>query len=328
VIYFRNWCFDVGLFHSTHVGVPVISVGNITVGGTGKTPFVEFLLREVIGKERVVAVVSRGYGRSTHGTQVVSDGVSMHGTAQTSGDEPHQIAQKFPQVIVIVDEDRVRGATHAIMNHKAEVIILDDGFQHRSIARDLDIVMIDGIEPLNTQLLLPAGRRREHLSSLKRAHAMAISGLSGNEKYLDSLPSAPIVRVQSVPKYFRRVSNGAIHSLSDFKGKVCVTFCGIARPEQFKNMMQDIGLSVTDSISYSDHYQYTVADLQLIKKQIESGKTDMLVTTEKDAVRLQAPELMNIVSTLPLYYLEIETRVVQGEEKLRTLVHRAIDRAA
>lgn len=171
----RNWCFEVGVFHVEQVSVPVISVGNMTAGGTGKTPMVEYLIRFYLKAGNKVAVLSRGYQRDTNGTQIVSDGSNLEMTAEESGDEPYQIARKFPNVMVIVDEKRSRAAQIAINRFQPDVILLDDGFQHRGIERQLDIVMIDGRKALDRISLLPVGLRREPLSGLQRANLMAIS---------------------------------------------------------------------------------------------------------------------------------------------------------
>ena len=169
VISLRNLFYDTGIFRIEEIDVPIISVGNLSTGGTGKTPFVEFLLRYLLGKDKIVAVLSRGYGRKTRGTVVIDQSTLAHCTAESVGDEPYQIARKFPGAIVIVDESRVRGARIAKEKYRVDAIILDDGFQHRALKRNLDIVMIDGKNPITEMAMLPAGLRREPLVALRRA---------------------------------------------------------------------------------------------------------------------------------------------------------------
>jgi tetraacyldisaccharide 4'-kinase len=163
----RNWFFDIGFLKSEKVSVPVISVGNISAGGVGKTPFIELLIDNSTTLGRL-SVVSRGYGRKSAGTVVVSDGRGKIASVENSGDEPIQLALKFPKVIVVVDEQRVRGARKAI-ELGAEVILLDDGFQHRYLHRDLDIVLLTSKEILKGDIMLPAGNRREPWKSDRKS---------------------------------------------------------------------------------------------------------------------------------------------------------------
>jgi len=155
--------------------VPVVSVGNITTGGTGKTPVVEWIVRHFLNQNLKVAVVSRGYRRTSRGTVVVSDGRSVLAAPDIGGDEAFQIARKFPAAIVVVDERRIRGARVALTNFGAKVVVLDDGFQHRSLHRTLDIVMVDAVPGLRRIRMLPAGLRREPVASLKRATIVVLS---------------------------------------------------------------------------------------------------------------------------------------------------------
>ncbi|MBM2840054.1 MAG: tetraacyldisaccharide 4'-kinase, partial [Bacteroidetes bacterium] len=175
IIYCRNKAFDWKLLDSVEVGVPVISVGNLTMGGTGKTPLVEYIVKLCLAKGRKVAVVSRGYKRESGGVVVVSDGKSLLANAAQAGDEPVQIAKKFPGAIVIVGERRVDAARMAIDEFGVNAIVLDDGFQHRFLRRDLDILVLDARKDLSRIPMIPAGERREPLASIKRANVVAFS---------------------------------------------------------------------------------------------------------------------------------------------------------
>lgn len=177
----RNLFFDKGILKATKVEVPVISVGNISAGGVGKTPVVEMLV-ERLKRKRHLAIVSRGYGRKSSGTIIVSDGKRQLVSVEKAGDEAYQIANKYRNLIVVVDEKRVRGAQKAI-KLGAELIVLDDGFQHRYLARDLNVVVLTAAEILEGDLLLPAGNRREPIASLERADVVMISRCANKREY-------------------------------------------------------------------------------------------------------------------------------------------------
>ena len=331
IIWIRNKCYDLNIVRGIRVGVPVISVGNITAGGTGKTPFVEYLLKKLFEKNKKVAVVSRGYKRSTAGTVVVSDGEKMHAGVQDAGDEPYQIAKKYPKAVVIVDVQRVRGAKRVVNNYGAEVIVLDDGFQHRSLYRDLEIVMIDGQKSLKDIHLLPAGLRREPLASLRRAHLLAVTGSRGSLPIVDELneyTTAQTMVVGYKPKRFQQVFGQQVVSLSQVQGKTCVAFCGIGNPTSFKISLEVLGLDIVKFLRYRDHYQYKKGDLNALYKEFVERKVDCIVTTEKDAVRLQIIKEGSAALLDHLYYLEIEVEILEGEDVLQQHLHTVLQGAA
>lgn len=316
VMIVRNWLYAVGAFRTHPVGVPVISVGNLTTGGSGKTPLVEYIVERLLEEHQVVAVVSRGYKRSTTGTHVVSDGRSVLSTADKSGDEPYQIAMKYPSARVVVDEERVRGAEYAVRNLGASVIVLDDGFQHRSIRRDLDVLVIDVERPPQRSAMLPAGRRREPLSALKRAQAIIYSRWSDSDgPRVDKEVSerTPVPRFRAV---FRtgsavRLDNGVRESAGLIRGKRCLGFCGIARPEAFRKTLVECGAMVKDLLVYPDHYAYRDKEADRIVKRGSELGVDLFVTTEKDAVRLSDGFTKRFHPGFPLYYLEVRADIVE-----------------
>ncbi|MBI4548355.1 MAG: tetraacyldisaccharide 4'-kinase [Ignavibacteriae bacterium] len=323
IILIRNWCYDRNIFQIERVGVPVIAVGNLTTGGTGKTPFVEYLLKFLLDSKKKVAILSRGYKRSTRGTIVVSNGKTLAGTAETVGDEPYQIARKFPTAIVIVDERRSRAAKIAVEHHKAEIILLDDGFQHRSLGRDIDIVMIDGRTPLRSIPLLPAGLRREPLAALRRADLIVLSWMtdsnaqSRTDKHYASLPS---MSVRFMPKRLYQISTGTLIPLSEVYGKTCIGFCGIGNPQSFRKTLEEIGLTIKEFLIFPDHYTYVHTDLKNIMMRRENSHAQMIVTTEKDAVRLLSTPQLALGGSEVFHYVEIETEVVEGENRLYELL--------
>jgi tetraacyldisaccharide 4'-kinase len=329
-MFVRNLCYDRGICKVWDVGVPVISVGNLTVGGTGKTPFVEYLLRYFQQRKMRMAVVSRGYKRTTRGMVVVSDGMHIHCDVGQGGDEPVQIAAKFPGAVVIVDEARKRAAHCAVARFDVDGIILDDGFQHRSLRRDLDIVMVDGRRLPAWDALLPAGMRREPRSSLRRAQvAVILDGVSADEEQqrISDVVSLPCVRVRFVPTALRNVSTGISFPPGQMKGKTCVAFCGIAQPQQFYDMLTSLGIEVIERLTFPDHHRFIRSDWDKILSRL-TDNAHLLCTTEKDAVRLRGVVPSGSPVSGELYYLEIEARVIDGEPRLHAMLDSIMKRVA
>jgi tetraacyldisaccharide 4'-kinase len=325
LVWLRNRCYDARLFGAVRAGVPVISVGNLTAGGNGKTPFVEYLVQYFMGERKKVAVLSRGYLRTTRGTVVVSDGDTVRETAERSGDEPYQIARRFPGAVVISDESRAKSARIAVDRYHADVILLDDGFQHRGIGRDLDIVMI-GESPAATPML-PAGSRREPLSSLRRAGLLVVSGPAGRSAGQNGLvrySAAPEVRVRFVPDRVSPLFGGKDLAPEDLRGKSVFAFSGIANPSRFTEMLKEMGAVMRDSMTYPDHHPYPADDLQRIKGRYDRSGAAMMVTTEKDAVRLGGMESESPLKGMPVYFVRIRTEIVEGRELLHSLLERTV----
>ena len=314
------------------VEIPVISVGNITAGGTGKTPMVEYLIRYFLKQNRKIAVLSRGYKRTTKGTKIVSDGNTLSGTAETMGDEPFQIAKKFQSVIVAVDKRRARVAKIIIEKYKPDVILLDDGFQHRGIVRDLDIVIVDGRKLLSAIGMFPAGLRREPLSSLQRADFIVVTRDYGstdrNDFFLKKYYHKDTAIVQFKPKGLRDFVhlNNTDYPTKDRKDYIA--FCGIGNPDSFKKTLAVVGLSVKDLIIFPDHHRYSEADLIEIQDRYEKCKADSIITTEKDAMRLLSMKIPKSFPSKSLYFLEIEAVVTGGEKNLHDLLDQTIRGAA
>ena len=324
IIRMRNRCYDLKIFSVKRVKTTVISVGNISVGGSGKTPFVEMLVRMLSRRGKKVAVISRGYGRSTIGTLVVSDGTTLLETVQRSGDEAYQVARKFPGVVVIVDEQRARAAQIVAGKFAVDVIVLDDGFQHRALHRDLDIVMVHGGTPLSSMRLLPSGLQREPLSSLDRAHLLAISFSSDgrvNVTELQKYTSASVIKVRHKPKELVLLVGNRRMKLLEARGRNCIACCGIGSPESFRHTVREAGLKVDDCMVFPDHHKYTASDLRNIEENASSLHAEIIITTEKDAVRLE-PLIKETVSLMKrFYYLEVEMEIMEDAE----ILDRALD---
>ena len=326
----RNWFFDTGVLRSLPVAVPVISVGNIESGGVGKTPFVELLVKKLMHKGRKVAVVSRGYKRSSSGTVVVSNGSVQCAEASESGDEPAQMASKLIGSVVIVDEQRVRGAQYAIEKFGVSIIILDDGFQHRYLRRDADIVILSVEDIQEPGWMLPAGNRREPLSSLRRASMIAISRCESIEQFerahavVQGWTDKPVIGLTTKVSAFRRASSRFSVDLAGLKGKSALAFSGIGNPHSFEKTLRSVGLEVKKHAIFSDHHSYSDNELMELENGVRELNVDFLVTTEKDVARFNSGDTgrMSFLERMPLFYAEIEQTVMRGESALNEMIDR------
>lgn len=326
----RNKAFDLGLLRSAGVGVPVVSVGNLVMGGVGKTPLVEYIARYCSQKGIRVGIVSRGYRRMTSGVVVVSDGAQVLSDVRASGDEPLQMALKLQGVSVVVAERRIDGARTAI-GLGAEVILLDDGFQHRYIRRDLDVVVLDSTNDLRNEAMLPAGRLREPLKALRRAQVLALShSIPGADmpafcEGFDSIFGARVMRFRHrVSGVNRAIDRGSVGMEALRSGKA-LAFCGIGRPEGFVDSLRAVGgIDVVDVMRFSDHHQYDSKDCVAIESRMQVTGAGMCVTTEKDAIRMTGGEdpVRRFLERHNVLYLSIEVVIIEGASAF----HRSIDR--
>ncbi|MDZ7315353.1 MAG: tetraacyldisaccharide 4'-kinase [candidate division KSB1 bacterium] len=288
VVAFRNFFYDKGMFAIYRPPCKVISVGNITVGGTGKTPTVQFLANELLRRGKKVVILSRGYARKSRGTVIVSDGNHILTDAETAGDEPLLLARNCPGVPLIVDEDRVRAAQSAVRRFAADVILLDDGFQHRRLARDFDLITMRSINPLGNGWCLPAGPLREPVRSIRRADFVLFTGGSSLEKVPRQMLSA---KPWACASYcFREAVDmqGKVLTLGDLKNCRVVAVCGLANPKYFFRMLEEIGIVIAVKIIFPDHYYYQDQDIEKINKTHRIVNADYVVTTEKDWVKLES----------------------------------------
>ncbi len=309
----RNLLYARGIFKSTRVDVPVICIGNLTTGGTGKTPLVIWFC-QLIGKTTPArcAVLTRGYK-----------------TAQASADEPALLAQHCPDASVVVNADRIAGARQAIQGHSADVIIMDDGFQHRRLARDLDIVTVDATEPFGHGRMLPAGLLRESLSGLRRAQAVVLtrsdqvpdSSLQGIEaRILGINPDLVLAHARHAPSSVNLSGQQPIPCES-LAGKPVFAFCGIGNPQAFFRTLSELKAELVGSQVYNDHYHCTPADMKSLADQATQARAQYLLTTEKNFADIRA---MDISTELPLGYLEVELQLAKGRDELCALIERAL----
>ncbi len=314
----RNWFFDIGIFQSVDVGVPVISVGNITAGGTGKTPIVKSVAAILLESGKNVAIISRGYGRRTSGTVIVSNGKNILADVDSAGDEPLLLARQLRSVIVIVDEDRARGAKNAIEEFGANVIVLDDGFQHRYIKRTKDIVLIDAHHSPFETSLLPAGYRRELISSFKRVDAIVVTKAHDVNEALPLLEQRQFDSIVNKfsssfrPTGISHLFGGVKQSLEMLENHTAIAFCGIARPKSFQQSLELCGVRVKQYYNFPDHHKFTHDNVEEVIRSFITHKADFIITTEKDAVRLK--QFDTILTQLPIVVLTMDVVVHQAEQ--------------
>lgn len=320
-----------GALPSHRIGVPVLSVGNLTAGGTGKTPLVEWLARAVSEHAaRRVCVLTRGYGReNTRRRVVVSDGLRLLAEAREAGDEPRLLAEQLLslKVAVVCDADRVAAARFALRELGSEVFILDDGFQHLRIARDLNIVTLDATDPWGGERLLPAGRLREPVGGLARADCVIITRAEVSDD-LVSLRARAARLVGDRPVLTARTRTTGFTPLShEGRGgqvgsaelpRAVAAFCGVGNPRAFFANLSRGDFELRHAHAFDDHHAYTQADIERITRAARQAGARALLTTAKDAVKLRALRF-----DLPCYVVEIET-VIDDEAVLMRLVRDAL----
>jgi tetraacyldisaccharide 4'-kinase len=328
----RNKAYDWGILQAHRLPVKVVSIGNLSVGGTGKTPTAEYLIRWAKRNELKVAYLSRGYGRRTRGFMAVE---GNHHTARQVGDEALQVASKFPNTPVGVCENRVQGVLqlHSLYPD-LQCVILDDAFQHRRIHRDLDLILIDATRTPWDDYLLPLGRLREPFTSYKRADLILFNRVGVNEKlrfYKQKVKEVKTVVVNTHPVSLKPFN--PLHSTIPVelaKGRVCVVFSGIGNPKQFQATLKAMGLQAYHTKAYPDHYRYREASLQKLlrrykriirKKDVQFLHSPILITTEKDYIRLKTEPWIAEFADFPFYYVEIQMQVTEGSERLEHLLY-------
>jgi len=330
----RNAAFDTGLLRVRRATVPVISVGNLTAGGTGKTPLVEHIANALASSGRSVAVVSLGYGRRTRGVVVVSNRGNVLADALAGGDEPVQIARKFPALSVVVGERRIDAVTVAVRECGADVIVLDDAFQHRWIARDLDILVLDARRDPALEPILPAGMRREWLSGMRRAALVGLSRSSAGEEpaWADGLPRGEGFRgtfaYRTVIRRFASFPGGEALGGEVLRGKRFIAVSGIGDHGSFLASLEAEGVAVAAERRFRDHHIYTEGDAAAIGRRAKG--TDGVMTTEKDMVRLlAAPAVARALgSVTPVAYAVAGIEILRGRATLDAAIARALGEGA
>jgi len=325
VIRLGLWCYRQGWCASARLSCPVISVGNLTVGGTGKTPMVILLTAWLQATGRRVAVLSRGYKRtSTVPHLLVSDGSRLLVGPSEAGDEPFLIAQRCPQAIVAVGADRVALGRWVLGQYPVDCIVLDDGFQHRALYRDIDLVLLDATDAMGLDALLPAGRLREPLSEVKRASAVVITRADSRSDveavctrlHAVGYPVRDVIEVVFSPECVMAVGSQTRRSPEWGQGKKAWLVSGIGNSQSFHRSAQSLGIEVVGETVFEDHHHYTQHDVQHIRVNVKTTGVDIVLTTEKDAGKLSS----FLTSDDPWWALRLQATVIRGEESLRRLI--------
>jgi tetraacyldisaccharide 4'-kinase len=297
----RNGGYNRGWLKVHRAGVPVVSVGNLTVGGTGKTPMVEWVARWYRRHEKRVVILSRGYRQ-----------------VQGLNDEGRVLEENLPDVPHLQDADRVRSAQIAVEELEAELLVLDDGFQHRRISRDLDLVLIDALDPFGTGRLLPRGLLREPLASLRRADLVVLSRadlVAPSERAAIRAEaerragSIRLIEARHAPLDLVD-AEGEASSLDSLAGRRVAAFCGIGNPEGFRRTLAPLCSSLCDLLIFPDHHDYTAADVDSLADWAREREANLVLTTQKDLVKLRSAQL----GPVPLRALRIGLEIVAGED--------------
>src|ERR1700736_4713474 len=328
------------VFRQRALGCLVISIGNLTVGGTGKTPIVEKFARALQSGGRHVAILSRGYksvpkrkrrtwlqrlsGGVVDPPRIVSDGQTLLLDSLTAGDEPYMLAHNLKNVIVLVDKDRVKSGLFAIDKMKVDTLLLDDGLQYLRLKHRLDIVLVDRQAPFGNEFLLPRGTLREPPRNLRRASYIFITKSSGesNEALVKRIRrynrTAEIIECAHRPLYLQNIFTGEQLPLDRLRDTFIGSICGIAAPESFEGGLRQLGARLDLAKRYIDHHRYTEAELQSFINRCIRRDLEMIVTTEKDAVRM--PRLIDM--KVPMYFLRVEIEILNGQESWEHCVAR------
>ncbi len=333
------------IFRDHTLGCQVVSIGNLTVGGTGKTPVVEVFARALQERGRRVAILSRGYKSTPRPLwqrtlvkimfqdgkippKVVSDGKSLLLDSDQAGDEPYMLASNLKDVVVLVDKNRVKSGRYAICRFGCDTLLLDDGFQYLNLKSRLDICLIDRSSPFGNHFLLPRGTLRESIANLSRANYIFItkSSAHGTKKLRKAIrqfnKDAEIIECAHHPLYLEDVYTGERHELELLRGVKIAAISGIAVPESFEDGLRALGANLIYTKRYADHHRYTQQEIiNMINRSLKRGAAAIL-TTQKDAVRFPKIDRRDI----PIYFLRVEIRITAGakdfDEAVARICHR------
>jgi tetraacyldisaccharide 4'-kinase len=341
IIKVRRFLYNVRILRDSTLGVQVIAIGNLTVGGTGKTPVVEKFARELRDQGRKVAILSRGYRSKpppfhqwllnkvllrddTTPPRVVSDGRSLLLDSEMAGDEPYMLASNLKDVVVLVDKDRVKSGRYAIEKFGCDTLLLDDGFQYWKLkGRRLDIVLIDRQQPFGNERLLPRGTLREPPAHLARASYIFITKSDGNTDELRRRISqfngtAGMIECIHHPLYLEDVFTGERLALDKLKGRKIASFSGIAQPESFEQSLVQLGAELVYSKRFADHHRFTQQEVLNAINRSKKRQAETIITTQKDAVRFPKIDRRD----LPIYFMRVEIKILSGASDFQDCVRK------
>lgn len=337
----RRLLYNLRILRDSTLGVQVIAIGNLTVGGTGKTPVVEKFARELRDQGRNVAILSRGYRSrptplherilnkillraDTTPPRIVSDGRSLLLDSETAGDEPYMLASNLKDVVVLVDKDRVKAGRYAIEKFGCDTLLLDDGFQYWKLrGRRQDIVLVDCQQPFGNERMLPRGTLREPPSHLARASTIFITKSDGKtaelrKRITELNPTAGIIECVHHPLYLEDVFTGQRHDLSLIKGRKVASLSGIAQPESFEHNLVSNGSELVYSKRFADHHRFTQQEVLNAINRSKKRQAEMIITTQKDAVRFPKIDRRD----LPILFMRVEIKIVAGADDFQDCVRK------
>jgi tetraacyldisaccharide 4'-kinase len=339
LVQLRLYLYRKRVFRERALGCLVISIGNLTVGGTGKTPIVEKFARALQAGGRRVAILSRGYKsvprkrnwlswlrRDADPPRVVSDGKSLLLDSRTAGDEPYMLGHNLKDVIVLVDKNRVKSGRYAIDKWEVDTLLLDDGLQYLHLKHRLDMVLVDRQAPFGNEFLLPRGTLREAPRNLRRASYIFITKNTGEANFALMKRirrynrTAEVIECAHKPLYLQNVFTGERVSLERLRGAFIGSISAIAAPESFEGALEKLGAHVDLAKRYIDHHYYSEAELISFIKRCIRRDLEMIVTTEKDSVRM--PRLPEAEMKVPIYFLRVEIEILSGHESWEHCVAR------
>lgn len=333
LVQLRLWLYRQRIiFRDEPLGCLVVVVGNLTVGGTGKTPVVEKFARALRDRGRKVAILSRGYKSKappfwrrwwrafTHQREdpprVVSDGRRVLLDSELAGDEPYMLARNLPGVVVLVDKNRVKSGAYAIKHFGCDTLVLDDGFQYLPLKGRLNLLLIDKTNPFGNGYLLPRGILREPAKHLRRASYVFLTKSRGvRDEELEAVikrfnPAAEIIECAHRAQYLQPLDGGERRPLADLRGRRIAAFSGIAAPESFEAFLRETGATLVHTQRFLDHHRFTPDDLADVFADAQAAGAELVVTTEKDAVRIPADS----PRPLPCVYLRLEIEILRGAD--------------
>ena len=331
--------YESGLLKKEKLDCCVISIGNITVGGTGKTPTAQKMAAIIKAMGYRVVILNRGY-RSHWGKElgVVSDGNKIFMTAYEAGDEAYLMAKTLPGIPVIIGKNRAVTGRYAVEKMNAEVIIMDDGYQHWQLERDLDVVLVDTLNMFGNGCVLPRGTLREPLQNLERGdlflltktdQSSKLSRLQLRQTIAQYNDKAPVIESIHHPKNFVEIADWYkgisenFKDLEELKGKDVMVFSAIGNPSSFEQTLSSIGLNILEAVRYPDHHDYGMLEMQYINERASSLKAVAMVATAKDAVKIPT-EFIYSAREIPLYILNMDICITEGMDKFQEYIDNAI----
>ena len=341
LVIIRRWLYNVRILRDKTLGVQIIAIGNLTVGGTGKTPVVEKFARELRDAGRNVAILSRGYRSKPvpihvkllnkillrddqTPPRIVSDGKSLLLDSNMAGDEPYMLASNLKDVVVLVDKDRVKSGRYAIEKYGCDTLLLDDGFQYWDLrGRRHDVVLIDRQQPFGNEHLLPRGTLREPPAHLARAHTIFITKSDGNtgalrERIAKFNDTAAIIECVHQPLYFEDVFSGERKGLDFLIGKKVASLSCIAQPESFEQSLVKLGSELVYAKRFADHHRFSQQEILNAINRGKKRQAEIILTTQKDAVRFPKIDRRD----LPIYFMRVEIKIVAGANDFQDCVRK------